>query len=145
MSGAARFNAVRNAPDENVRVVSVSTPVMSIIEVPALNDAAVATITGSGTNALRTLFGLGAAPASATATSAMNVAAQTETATVSYTTSDTLSTIATKIATAVTGIGRVGTSLIAGNAGTAASFNAGTSMIDITGVDTDTTLTFSSG
>jgi len=75
----------------------------------------------------------------------MNVAAQTETATVSYTTSDTLSTIATKIATAVTGIGRVGTSLIAGNAGTAASFNAGTSMIDITGVDTDTTLTFSSG
>jgi flagellin len=75
----------------------------------------------------------------------MNVAAQTETATVSYTTSDTLSTIATKIATAVTGIGRVGTSLIAGNAGAAASFNAGTSMIDITGVDTDTTLTFSSG
>ena len=112
---------------------------------PSSNGVTIATITGSGTNALRTLFGLGAAPASATATSAMNVAAQTETATVSYTTSDTLSTIATKIATAVTGIGRVGTSLIAGNAGTAASFNAGTSMIDITGVDTDTTLTFSSG
>ena len=112
---------------------------------PSSNGVTIATITGSGTNALRTLFGLGAAPASATATSAMNVAAQTETATVSYTTSDTLSTIATKIATAVTGIGRVGTSLIAGNAGAAASFNAGTSMIDITGVDTDTTLTFSSG
>ena len=112
---------------------------------PSSNGVTIATITGSGTNALRTLFGLGAAPASATATSAMNVAAQTETATVSYTTSDTLSTIATKIATAVTGIGQVGTSLIAGNAGTAASFNAGTSMIDITGVDTDTTLTFSSG
>jgi flagellin len=112
---------------------------------PSSNGVTIATITGSGTNALRTLFGLGAAPASATATSAMNVAAQTETATVSYTTSDTLSTIATKIATAVTGIGRVGTSLIAPNAGTAASFNAGTSMIDITGVDTDTTLTFSSG
>ena len=112
---------------------------------PSSNGVTIATITGSGTNALRTLFGLGAAPASATATSAMNVAAQTETATVSYTTSDTLSTIATKIATAVTGIGQVGTSLIAGNAGAAASFNAGTSMIDITGVDTDTTLTFSSG
>ena len=112
---------------------------------PSSNGVTIATITGSGTNALRTLLGLGAAPASATATSAMNVAAQTETATVSYTTSDTLSTIATKIATAVTGIGRVGTSLIAGNAGTAASFNAGTSMIDITSVDTDTTLTFSSG
>ena len=112
---------------------------------PSSNGVTIATITGSGTNALRTLFGLGAAPASATATSAMNVAAQTETATVSYTTSDTLSTIATKIATAVTGIGQVGTSLIAGNAGTVASFNAGTSMIDITGVDTDTTLTFSSG
>ncbi len=112
---------------------------------PSSNGVTIVTITGSGTNALRTLFGLGAAPASATATSAMNVAAQTETATVSYTTSDTLSTIATKIATAVTGIGQVGTSLIAGNAGTAASFNAGTSMIDITGVDTDTTLTFSSG
>ena len=112
---------------------------------PSSNGVTIATITGSGTNALRTLLGLGAAPASATATSAMNVAAQTETATVSYTTSDTLSTIATKIATAVTGIGQVGTSLIAGNAGTAASFNAGTSMIDITGVDTDTTLTFSSG
>jgi len=112
---------------------------------PSSNGVTIATITGSGTNALRTLFGLGAAPASATATSATKVAAQTETATVSYTTSDTLSTIATKIATAVTGIGRVGTSLIAGNAGTAASFNAGTSMIDITGVDTDTTLTFSSG
>ena len=112
---------------------------------PSSNGVTIATITGSGTNALRTLLGLGAAPASATATSAMNVAAQTETATVSYTTSDTLSTIATKIATAVTGIGQVGTSLIAGNAGTAASFNAGTSMIDITSVDTDTTLTFSSG
>ncbi|MBU6150691.1 MAG: hypothetical protein KGR25_04520, partial [Chloroflexi bacterium] len=112
---------------------------------PSSNGVTIATITGSGTNKLRTLLGLGAAPASATATSAMNVAAQTETATVSYTTSDTLSTIATKIATAVTGIGQVGTSLIAGNAGTAASFNAGTSMIDITGVDTDTTLTFSSG
>jgi flagellin len=112
---------------------------------PSSNGVTIATITGSGTNALRTLFGLGAAPASATATSAMNVASHTETATVSYTTSDTLSTIATKIATAVTGIGRVGTSLIAGNAGAAASFNAGTSMIDITGVDTDTTLTFSSG
>ncbi|MEY4407681.1 MAG: hypothetical protein RL345_2147, partial [Chloroflexota bacterium] len=109
------------------------------------NGVTIATITGSGSNKLRTLFGLGAAPASAAATSAMNVAAQTETATVSYTTSDTLSTIAAKIATAVTGIGRVGTSLIAGNAGAAASFNAGTSMIDITGVDTDTTLTFSSG
>ena len=112
---------------------------------PSSNGVTIATITGSGANKLRTLFGLGAAPASATATSAMNVAAQTETATVSYTTSDTLSTIATKIATAVTGIGQVGTSLIAGNAGTASSFNAGTSMIDITGVDTDTTLTFSSG
>ncbi|NCV21900.1 MAG: hypothetical protein EBV45_08125 [Chloroflexi bacterium] len=112
---------------------------------PSSNGVTIATITGSGSNKLRTLFGLGAAPASATATSAMNVAAQTETATVSYTTSDTLTTIAAKIATAVTGIGRVGTSLIAPNAGTAASFNAGTSMIDITGVDTDTTLTFSSG
>lgn len=109
------------------------------------NGVTIATITGSGTNALRTLFGLGAAPASATVTSAMNVAAQTETATVSYTTSDTLSTIATKIATAVTGIGQVGTSLIAADAGTAASFNGTTSMIDIIGVDTDTTLTFSSG
>ncbi|NBT20494.1 MAG: hypothetical protein EBT00_17250, partial [Proteobacteria bacterium] len=106
---------------------------------PSSNGVTIATITGSGSNKLRTLFGLGAAPASAAATSAMNVAAQTETATVSYTTSDTLSTIAAKIATAVTGIGRVGTSLIAPNAGTAASFNAGTSMIDITGVDTDTT------
>ena len=112
---------------------------------PSSNGVTIATITGSGTNKLRTLLGLGAAPASATATSAMNVAAQTETATVSYTTSDTLASVATKIQTAVSGIGRVGTSLIASSAGTAASFNAGTSAIDITGVDTDTTLAFSSG
>ena len=41
VSGAARLSAVRNAPDQNVRVVSVSTPVMSTADVPALNDAAV--------------------------------------------------------------------------------------------------------
>lgn len=112
---------------------------------PSSNGVTIATITGSSGNQLRTLFGLGAAPAAATATGTMNVTAQTETATVSYTAADTLSSVATKIQAAVSGIGQVGTSLIASGAGTAASFNAGTSAIDITGVDTDTTLTFSSG
>ncbi|MBU6290108.1 MAG: hypothetical protein KGS10_18270, partial [Chloroflexi bacterium] len=112
---------------------------------PSSNGVTIATIAGSTSNKLRTLFGLGAAPASAMATGTMTVAAQTETATVSYTAADTLASVATKIQTAVSGIGRVGTSLIASSAGTAASFNAGTSAIDITGVDTDTTLTFSSG
>ncbi len=112
---------------------------------PSSNGVTIASIAGSTSNKLRTLFGLGAAPASAMATGTMTVAAQTETATVSYTAADTLASVATKIQTAVSGIGRVGTSLIASSAGTAASFNAGTSAIDITGVDTDTTLTFSSG
>ncbi|NBQ33651.1 MAG: hypothetical protein EBU21_17160, partial [Proteobacteria bacterium] len=114
-----------------------------VISIDAVGTAVTfSAITDSGT-AKTVLGGLGAG--SRTAVTSTISPTQTETATVSYTTSDTLSTIAAKIATAVTGIGRVGTSLIAPNAGTAASFNAGTSMIDITGVDTDTTLTFSSG
>ena len=102
----------------------------------------------SGTN-LPTVLGLSSAPAASSTTSTATFSAtgatQTETATVTYATTDTLAGIATKIAAAVTGIGSVGSSSVANGAGSAAAFNAGTRAIDITGVDTNTSLAFSSG
>jgi flagellin len=69
--------------------------------------------------------------------------AQTETASVTYLSTESLSTVAARIGTAVSGIGAVGSSSVATLAGATGSYNAGTSAIDLASLDADATLSFS--
>ncbi|MBU6289715.1 MAG: hypothetical protein KGS10_16270 [Chloroflexi bacterium] len=69
--------------------------------------------------------------------------AQTETASVTYLSTESLSTVAARIGTAVSGIGTVDASSIGSLTGATGSYNTGTSKIDLASLDADVTLSFS--